>query len=111
MDFLISVGHNFTTVQFMVAGIVLVVLFLVGLSAFKLRRWQRNAARREHYVSDYDRTSSGFGSAHLIGGNSANGASLSRPPRPMDSASPNGSGLSQNGKRFNRILRIIPGPL
>jgi nitrate reductase gamma subunit len=38
MDFLISVGHNFTTVQFMVAGIVLVVLFLVGLSAFKLRR-------------------------------------------------------------------------
>jgi hypothetical protein len=75
MDFLISVGHNFTTVQFMVAGIVLVVLFLVGLSAFKLRRWQRNAARREHYVSDYDRTSSGFGSAHLIGGNSANGAS------------------------------------
>ncbi len=72
MDFLISAGHNLTTTQFIVAALVLVVLFLVGLGAFKLRRWQRNAALRECYVSDYDRTSSGFGSAHLIGGNLAN---------------------------------------
>ena len=76
MDFLISVGHNFTTAQFMVAAIVLVVLFLVGLGAFMLRRWQRNAALRERCVSDYDRASSGFGSAHLIGGNRANRVSL-----------------------------------
>ena len=54
MDFLISVGHNFTTAHFIVAALALVVLFLVGLGAFKLRRWQRNAARRDRYVSDYN---------------------------------------------------------
>jgi hypothetical protein len=81
MDFLISVGHNFTTAQFIAAALALVVLFLVGLGAFKLRRWQRNATLRERYVSDYDRTSSGFGSAHLIGGNLANRVSPGEAPK------------------------------
>ena len=56
-------GYNFTTIQFVIAAVVIVALILVAVGLYIQRRRERTLAFRSRFGSEYDRAVIKHGSA------------------------------------------------